>query len=203
MNQTFCNPSTKYIFRFSFYVGSFFFSLYFLMNKRETILCFWTMDLNKGGPSAPEQRFRIRYIIPKGVQLTKVFATHHPNIFSDFHFILEYIYKAYTLYLIQPVGKYINHTWFMHSLILRNEWGYKLSVTGPSAPMNQRFWVLYFSLGFVWRTTEKRFSTRVLQPIRQFYFQVFILFWFSIFMFVFFEEQERNGFYLFFKQGFL
>ncbi len=96
----------------------------------------------------------------------------------------------------------------MHSLILRNEWGITLSVTGPKAPMNQRFWVLYFSLGFVWRTTEKRFSTNsfqqqmVLQPIRQFYFHVFFLFWFSIFIFVFFEEQERNRFICFLNKGF-
>jgi len=35
MNKGFCNPSTKYIFRFSFYLGSFFFSLFFFKNKRE------------------------------------------------------------------------------------------------------------------------------------------------------------------------
>ena len=39
MNKGFCNPSTKYIFRFSFYLGSFFFSLSLFKNKREMILC--------------------------------------------------------------------------------------------------------------------------------------------------------------------
>ena len=75
MNKGFCNPSTKYIFRFSFYIGSFFFFLFFFKNKRETIIYCKQGVFNKGfstmegrrPPKAPEQGFLIRYA-PKGLK---------------------------------------------------------------------------------------------------------------------------------------
>jgi len=37
---------------------------------------------------------------------------------------------------------------------------------------------------------------RFLQPINQIFFQIFILFWFIIFLSLFFDEQERNDYLL-------
>ena len=68
-----------------------------------------TRGFNKGGPSAPEQRFRIRR--PKGAQWTKLFATHQPNIFSDFHFMLVHSFSLYIFWWTREKQFFVFEQW--------------------------------------------------------------------------------------------